>query len=237
MLQQLVQSNAARPNSCVSPNSAVVGRLQLVVQSASRLWPFKVRRLPPLCGRQSCLQAAFQAASKRPFTHFVFSTASCLPGIVQRRPRNLSRIGDGGLKARLSALALLWGSQSWLQPAFSRLARPLTNFPGFPSRYLQDPKPKKRCDRQCSGFASRLKGGCRHDCLPHWAPRTAKAERRPERPPASTIACHTKSQRPVGGFQFTPRVSRCLESGLKPGHSTNVFAYNERGGFRCARSV
>jgi hypothetical protein len=33
------------------------------------------------------------------------------------------------------------------QPAFSRLARPLTNFSGFPSRYLQDTKPKKRCDR------------------------------------------------------------------------------------------
>jgi len=66
--------------------------------------------------------------------------------------------------------ALLWGSQSWLQPAFSRLARPLTNFSGFPSRYLQDITPKKRCDRQCSGFASRLKGGCRHDCLPHCAP-------------------------------------------------------------------
>jgi hypothetical protein len=67
-------------------------------------------------------------------------------------------------------LALLWGSPSWLQPAFSRLARRPTSFSGFPSRFLQDITPEPRCDRKCSGFASRLKGGCRHDCLPHCTP-------------------------------------------------------------------
>jgi hypothetical protein len=108
------------------------------------------------CGRQSCLQAAFQAASWSLAIYRMKSKTQVGQAFSLRRA-----------SARLSALALLWGSQSWLQPAFSRLARPLTNFSGFPSRYLQDTKPKKHCDRQCSGFASRLKGGCRHDSLPH----------------------------------------------------------------------
>jgi len=57
-----------------------------------------------LCGRQSCLQAAFQAAVVQT-TYAVrrHSPAWCFAGIAQRSLRNSPRIGDGGLKGRLQA--------------------------------------------------------------------------------------------------------------------------------------
>ena len=88
--------------------------------------------------------------------------------------------------------AALWGSQSWLQPAFSRLVRRLTNFSGFPSRYLHDITPKQRCDRQCSEPPERRLQAR----LP--APLRAVNGQSPdgglESPPAGTIACHTKTR-------------------------------------------
>jgi len=57
-----------------------------------------------LCGRQSCLQAAFQAAVQQT-THAVrtYSSGFVFAGIPQRSLRNSSRIGNGGLKGRLQA--------------------------------------------------------------------------------------------------------------------------------------
>src|ERR1035441_1144807 len=62
-----------------------------------------------------------------------------------RRSSRQSRRGDK-----------LWGSQSWLQPAFSR---PLPREDLLTSR------------------KSRLKGGCRQDCLPHNKCRTSPTEK------------------------------------------------------------
>jgi hypothetical protein len=55
-----------------------------------------------LCGRQSCLQAAFQATVQQT-THAVrtYSSGFVFGGIPQRSLRNSSRIGNGGLKGRL----------------------------------------------------------------------------------------------------------------------------------------
>jgi hypothetical protein len=74
--------------------------------------------------------------------------------------------------ARPWSLALSWGSQSWLQPAFSRLSRRLASFSGFAARLLKDTSPKKLLRLELlagPGSKSRLKGGCRQDCLPHFA--------------------------------------------------------------------
>jgi hypothetical protein len=75
-----------------------------------------------LCGRQSCLQAAFQAAVQQTthtvrtyFSEFVFA------GIPQRSLRNSSRIGNGGLKGRLQARLPAARMAKVQKPAESRL--------------------------------------------------------------------------------------------------------------------
>jgi hypothetical protein len=57
-----------------------------------------------LCGRQSCLLAAFQAAVEQT-THAVrtYSSGFVFAGMPQRSLRNSSRIGNVGLKGRLQA--------------------------------------------------------------------------------------------------------------------------------------
>jgi hypothetical protein len=65
------------------------------------------------CGRQSCLQAAFQAtveqtthAVRRYFSGFLFADIPWPARVgreLQRSLRNSSRIGNGGLKGRLQA--------------------------------------------------------------------------------------------------------------------------------------
>ena len=79
------------------------------------------------CGRQSCLQAAFQAA--------VQQTIHAVRNLFLRL--RVSR-HHTTKPEKFVALALLWGSQSWLQPAFSRLLEfglsshgPLTQFAGI----------------------------------------------------------------------------------------------------------
>jgi len=164
--------------------------LQAAFQAAPRLWLFALldRRVfarrddfvqPARCGNCSITEPACLRYARG-------SVPTLIPQLLLSRDRTRALASKGvgfGSPIRLNfptpplradccelARSALWGSQSWLQPAFSRLVRRLTNFSGFPSRYMQDTKPKKRCERQCSGYASRLKGGCRHDCLPHCAP-------------------------------------------------------------------
>src|ERR1700689_2290193 len=80
--------------------------LQLVQASGARPSALAVRGMQAtaLCGRQSCLQAAFQAAVQQT-THAVrtYFSGFVFAGIPQRSLRNSSRIGNGGLKGRLQA--------------------------------------------------------------------------------------------------------------------------------------
>jgi hypothetical protein len=83
-------------------------------------------RATALCGRQSCLQAAFQAAVEQT-THSVarYFSGFVLAGIPQRSLRNSSRIGNGGRR---------------LLAGFVEILR---NFSGFAAQHLRDTKPQK----------------------------------------------------------------------------------------------
>jgi len=145
------------------------------------------------CGRQSCLQAAFQAACS-------IREAGEIPSCWSNgaRPDKLKHVlpknADMSVGATSGATDCLhgaqWGRQSCLQPPFRRLANPehwrSQRCFGVMSYRYRDGKPEKFVRRR----ASRLKACCSQDWLPH---ERAKACRRPERPPAGTIACHTTS--------------------------------------------
>jgi hypothetical protein len=99
------------------------------------------------------------------------------------KPAKFIAYRAGGLKGRLSALAIhgaQWGWQSCLQPPFRRLANPedwrSRRFFGFVSCRYRDGKPEKFV----KGRACRLKAGCSQDWLPH---KRAKAQGRAERAP------------------------------------------------------
>jgi len=99
----------------------------------------------------------------------------------------VSGLFDGGLTGRLSALALLWGSQSWLQPACPALDEflglPVTIPAGHEAEETLRSPMLRVCEPPERRLHARLPGTiARHDCLPHKAvariSRTAKAERR-----------------------------------------------------------
>jgi hypothetical protein len=76
----------------------------------------------------------------------------------------------------------LWGSQSWLPPAFNRRSTQLRTGDKIAGATKTSTELEKNVETQGAAFQlaffghedsrsvreSRLKGGCRQDCLPHY---------------------------------------------------------------------